>query len=54
MTLELERLIEESKKLVDKMTPEEKAAMIRRQAEGWAKSEIQWAKDFAAGKCERD
>jgi hypothetical protein len=51
---DLEKLIEESRAIVDKMTPEEKAAMIRRQAIGWAKSEIQWAKDFAEGKCERD
>lgn len=37
-----------------KMTPEEKAAYLRKQGEGWAKSEAQWAKDFREGKTERD
>lgn len=54
MTPELNELIEKAKNIVDKMTPEEKKEMLRKQAEGWAKSEAQWAKDYAEGKCERD
>lgn len=54
MSPELQRLIEQSKKIVDAMTPEEKEAMWRRQAEGWARSEAQWAKDFREGKCRYD
>lgn len=50
----LEQLLEENKKIVDAMTPEQKQAMLDKQAEGWMKSEIQWAKDFMAGKCDRD
>ncbi len=51
---ELLALIQRSKEIVDAMTPEEKEAMLRRQGEGWARSEAQWAKDFREGKCERD
>jgi hypothetical protein len=47
-------LLEKSRKIVDAMTPEQKAEMIRKQGESWAKSEAQWAKDFREGKCERD
>lgn len=36
------------------MTPEQREAMLKRQAEGWAKSEAQWAKDFREGKCKYD
>lgn len=54
MSPELEELVRKSKELVDKMTPEEKAEMLRKQGEGWARSEAQWAKDFKEGKCERD
>lgn len=54
MSPELEKLIENSRRIVDAMTPEEKTAMLRQQAEGWARSEAQWAKDFREGKCERD
>jgi hypothetical protein len=39
---------------IESMTPQEIEAMLRRQVEGWARSEAQWAKDFAEGKCERD
>lgn len=46
--------IEQSKMMVDSMTPEEKAEMYRKQGEGWARSEAQWAKDFREGKCKRD
>ncbi len=52
--LELIELIRKSKEIVDAMTPEQKAEMIRKQGEGWARSEAQWAKDFREGKCERD
>lgn len=54
MTPELEELIRRAKERVEAMTPEERAAMLRRQAEGWARSEAQWAKDFREGKCKRD
>lgn len=47
-------LVKASVALVDAMTPEQKAEMLRKQGEGWAKSEAQWAKDFRDGKCERD
>jgi hypothetical protein len=50
----LDELIAESKKIVDAMTPEQTQEMLRKQAEGWARSEAQWAKDFAEGKTERD
>lgn len=50
----LSQLIEESKAIVEAMTPEEKSAMLKKQGEGWAKAEAQWAKDFKEGKCERD
>jgi len=52
--LTLEELLKQSKAIVDAMTPEQKAEMLRKQAEGWARSEAQWAKDFREGKCERD
>lgn len=54
MKQSLEELLSFAKAKVDAMTPEEKAEMIRQQAKGWAKSEAQWAKDYAEGKCERD
>lgn len=54
MTPELEELLKKSRALVDAMTPEEKAEMLRKQGEGWAKSEAQWAKDFREGKCKYD
>lgn len=50
----LAELLAKSKAIVDAMTSEQKAEMIRRQAESWARSEAQWAKDFREGKCERD
>ncbi len=52
--VKLDELIERSKAHVDAMTPEAKAEMLRKQAEGWVHSELQWAKDFREGKCERD
>lgn len=54
MSPELEALIAKGKAKVDAMSPEELHEMIRKQGEGWAKSEAQWAKDFREGKCERD
>ena len=49
-----DELLAKAKAYVDAMSPEEREAMYRRQAEGWARSEAQWAKDFREGKCERD
>ena len=51
---ELTELIRKAREQVDAMTPEEKAEMLRKQGESWARSEAQWAKDFREGKCERD
>ena len=51
---ELDDLIAKAKRYVDAMTPEEREAMFRKQAKGWAKSEAQWAKDFREGKCKYD
>jgi len=54
MTPKLEELIRKARIEVDAMTPEQKNEMLRKQAESWARSEAQWAKDFREGKCERD
>ena len=54
MKPELIELLRRSKEIVDAMSPEEKTAMLRKQAESWAKSEAQWAKDFREGKCKYD
>ena len=54
MNAELQKLLEEAKKAVAAMTPEQRAEMLRKQAEGWARSEAQWAKDFREGKCRYD
>ncbi len=54
MNPKLEALIKKSREIVDDMSPEERDAMLKRQGEGWARSEAQWAKDFREGKCERD
>jgi hypothetical protein len=51
---ELEELLKRAKAYTEAMTHEEREAMWRRQAEGWARSEAQWAKDFREGKCKRD
>lgn len=51
---ELDELIRKARLAVAAMTPEQKAEMLRKQTEGWAKAEAQWAKDFREGKCERD
>lgn len=50
----LEELIEQSRKYVDNLTPKQVKEMLRKQGEGWARSEAQWAKDFREGKCEYD
>ena len=47
MTPELEKLLAAAKAKVAAMSPDEVKAMLRKQAEGWARSEAQWAKDFA-------
>ena len=54
MSEELKRLLAKAKEVWDNMSEPERKLMLRKQAEGWAKSELQWAKDFAEGKCERD
>jgi hypothetical protein len=51
---QLGRLIALANRAWRDMTPEQKQEMLRTQAEGWARSEAQWAKDYAEGKCERD
>lgn len=51
---ELSELLRKAKASVDAMTPEQRAEMLRKQAESWARSEAQWAKDFREGKCSRD
>jgi hypothetical protein len=50
----LDQLLAKAKDLYNKMTPEERKEMVRKQGEGWARSEAQWARDFAAGLTERD
>jgi len=54
MSPELTELLHKAKLTVDAMTPEEREAMYRKQRDGWVRSELQWAKDFREGKCERD
>lgn len=50
----LDELLRRAKEKMAAMTPEQKADMFRKQAEGWARSEAQWAQDFRDGKCEMD
>lgn len=50
----LAELIRKSREYVDSLTPEQLKEMLRKQGEGWAKAETQWAKDFREGKCKRD
>lgn len=50
----LAELLRKAKEIVDAMTPDQKTEILRKQAEGWARSEAQWAKDFREGRCERD
>ena len=50
----LEELIKKARAIVDAMTPEQRTEMLRKQAESWAMSEAQWAKDFREGKCKYD
>jgi hypothetical protein len=47
-------LIQQVKDKLAAMTPEEREEMYRKQRDGWVKAELQWAKDFREGKCERD
>jgi hypothetical protein len=54
MTPELEELLRKARAYVDAMSPEEKIEMLRKQAEGIARSEAQWAKDYREGKCKYD
>lgn len=44
MSPKLEELLRRSKEIVDRMTPEERAEMIRKQGESWAKAEASWPK----------
>jgi hypothetical protein len=44
MTPELEKLIEQARKLVDAMSPEELAAMHKVQRESWVRGEMNWPK----------
>lgn len=54
MTPQLEELLRHAKEVYARMTPKQRTEMLRKQAEGFARSEAQWAKDFAEDKCERD
>ena len=54
MKPELESLLADAKAKVDAMTPEQREEMYRKQRDGWVRAEMQWAKDFREGKCERD
>jgi hypothetical protein len=54
MNKTLTELLRRSREYVNSLTPEQCSEMLRKQGEGWAKSEAQWAKDFRDGKCERD
>lgn len=54
MNKELTELLRAARIKLAAMTPEDREAMYARQREGWVKSELQWAKDFREGKCERD
>jgi len=44
MTPELKRLLDESRKLVEAMTPEQKEAMYKAQSESWVRGEMGWPK----------
>lgn len=50
----LNESLRKAKERLSKMTSIEREDMYRRQRDGWVISEIQWAKDFREGKCERD
>ena len=54
MSQELEELLKLAIEQYEKLTPEQKEQMLYKQAQGWAKAEVQWAKDYREGKCERD
>jgi hypothetical protein len=54
MSPELTELLRKTKEILDAMSPEDKQKMYQKQAEGWARSEAQWAKDFREGKCKYD
>lgn len=41
---ELQRLLEESKRLVDAMTPEQREEMYKAQRGSWVKAEMSWPK----------
>lgn len=51
---ELTELIRKAREYMDSLTPEQREEMLRKQGEGWARSETQWAKDFREGKCAQD
>lgn len=41
---ELNKLIEESRKMFKAMTPEQRDEMFRRQMESWVRAEVSWPK----------
>ena len=43
---ELLELLRKDRAALAAMTPEQRAEMFRKQADGWARAEAQWAKDF--------
>lgn len=54
MKSDLRELLEKSKKYMNSLSEEERKEIFRKQGESWSKAEIEWAKDFREGKCERD
>jgi hypothetical protein len=44
MNEDLSKRLRESVEAVNAMAPDERAAMLRRQAEGWARAEASWPK----------
>lgn len=44
MNEELERKLKCAREIVDAMSPEERAAMLKAQAESWARAEASWPK----------
>lgn len=51
---DLSVLIKQARLIVDTMSPEEIHEMLYKQAQSWARSELQWAQDFRDGKESRD
>ena len=50
----MEELMRLAKLKWEAMSDEEKYAILGKQHKDYVKAEMQWAKDFREGKCERD